>query len=329
VANNKLKRQMKKYILFFFSWLICCTAIAQTNKNLLDQIDEKVQQMGAMQGSNLANITQTITTPFNGKREHAMAIYCWIGRQIKWNVKSTKSADTKNSLPENVIALRTATPLGFANLYQEMCSQSDIRCLVVDGYVKYQIEQIGEMPEQVNASWNVVQLGSTPSEWFYVDVFNAAGKCDKKWTIFTPDFTKSYFFPEKEIFNGEHYPDNEAWLLSRGPAGLKDFVARPILGRASYENGLVGYFPDKGKFISKLGQPFRCSLRMTNLKADAPVTLLISEGNKPALETRVNLETMSNNDYYIDFRFKKEAEYRFTLQIDGKDLLTYLIEVVE
>ena len=320
---------MNKYILFFLAWFCYSGAIAQTNKNLLDQIDQKVLQIGPLQGANLATIAQTITAPFNGKREQAMAIYCWIGRQIKWNVKSTKSADTKNSLPENVIALRTATPLGYANLFQEMCSQSNIRCLVVDGYVKYQIEQIGEMPEQVNASWNVVQLGSTPSEWFYVDVFNAAGKCDLKWTTFTPDFTTIYFFPDKEIFNGEHYPDNGAWLLSRGPAGLKDFVARPILGRASYENGLIGYFPDKGKYLTKLGQPLRCSLRMTNLKTDAPVTLLVSEGNKPPLETRVNLETAGNNDYYIDFRFRKEAEYRFTIQIDGKNLLTYLIEVVE
>jgi hypothetical protein len=320
---------MNKYILFLFTWLCYSGTNAQVNKNLLNQVDEKVQQMGAMQGSNLASIVQTITSPFNGKREQAMAIYCWIGRQIQWNVKATKSADTKNNLPENVIALRSATPLGYANLFQEMCSQSNIRCLVVDGYVKYQIDQIGEMPEEANASWNVVQLGSTPSEWFYVDAFSAAGKCDSKWTTFTPDFTTCYFFPEKEIFNGEHYPDNGAWLLSRGPAGLKDFIARPITGRASYENGMIGYFPEKGKYLSKLGQPLRCSIRMMNLKEDAPVTVLVSEGNKPPIETRVNLETAGNNDYYINFRFKKEAEYRFTIQIDGKNLLTYLIEVVE
>jgi hypothetical protein len=257
-----------------------------------------------------------------------MAIYCWIGRNISWNIKATKSGDPKNTLPENVVSLRTSTPLGFANLFQEMCSQSNIRCLVADGYVKYSIEQIDEMPDQINASWNVVQLGNTPSEWFYVDAFRSAGSSDKKWMTYTPDFSSLYFFPDKEVFNLEHYPDNSAWLLSRGPSGLKDFISKPITGRASYEAGLTGFFPDKGKWKAKPNEKVRFSMRLQKLPESPLVEMRLSEGNKPAQTFRVNLEG-SATDFYIDYVFKKETEYQATILINGKDLITYLFEIEE
>jgi hypothetical protein len=311
------------FALFFLSGLM-----AQSNKDQLDAIDKDIIKIGSLPGANVATITETITAPYNSKRQKAMAIYCWIGRNISWNIKATKSGDPKNTLPENVVSLRTSTPLGFANLFQEMCSQSNIRCLVADGYVKYSIEQIDEMPDQINASWNVVQLGNTPSEWFYVDAFRSAGASDKKWMTYTPDFSTLYFFPDKEVFNLEHYPDNSAWLLSRGPSGLKDFISKPITGRASYETALTGFFPDKGKWKAKPNEKVRFSMRLQKLPESPLVEMRLSEGNKPAQTFRVNLEG-SATDFYIDYVFKKETEYQATILINGKDLITYLFEIEE
>lgn len=318
----------KSFLLALFTFLTPLFSQAQISKEQFDAVDSDIKKLGNLSGKNLATITETITAPYNSKRQKAIAIYCWIGRNITWNLKETKSADPKNTLPENVISLRNSTPLGFANLFQEMCSQSDIRCLVVDGYVKYNTEQLEEIPEQVNASWNVVQLGSTPSEWFYVDAFRSAGMTDKKWSIFSPDFTDIYFFPNKEIFNLEHYPDNPAWLLSRGPSGLKDFISKPITGRASYENGLTGYFPDKGKWKHKLNQKIRFSLKLQRIMENPIVELKIHEGSKPAQSIRMNLEG-EGNDYYIDHVFKKEAEFQVSILFNGKELMTYLVEIEE
>lgn len=319
----------RKYLTFFFLFLIFqFELMAQSNKDQLDAINKDIIKIGNLPGENVATITEIITRAYSSKRQKAMAIYCWIGRSISWNVKATKSSDPKNTLPENVVYLRNSTPLGFANLYQEMCSQSNIRCLVADGYVKYTIEQIDEIPEQVNASWNVVQLGNTPSEWFYVDAFRSAGSTDKKWTIFKPDFSDLYFFPDKEVFNLEHYPDNSAWLLSRGPSGVKDFISKPITGRASYENALTGFFPDKGKWIAKPNQKVRFSLRLQKLPESPMVEMRLSEGNKPAQTFRVSLEG-DGNDYFIDYSFKKETEYQVTILINGKELITYLLEIEE
>ncbi|MEY4702179.1 MAG: hypothetical protein RIR96_76 [Bacteroidota bacterium] len=318
----------KNIFLFALTLALQFSSMAQSNKEQLEAIDKDIFKLGKLSGMNVANITETVTSPYNSKRQKAMAIYCWIGRNISWNIKAIKSSDPKNTLPENVVALRTSNALGFANLYQEMCSQCNIRCLVVDGFVKYNTEQFDEIPEQVNASWNVVQLGNTPSEWYYVDAFKSAGFSDPKWTTFYPEFSDVYFFPNKEIFNLEHYPDNTAWLLSRGPSGLKDFIGKPITGRASYENGLAGFFPDKGKCKAKLNQKFRFSLRLQSLQESSRVELKISEGNKPAQTINANLEG-EGNDYFIDHIFKKEAEYKVTVLMNGKELITYLIEVEE
>ena len=70
-----------------------------------------------------------------------------------------------------------------------MCSQANIRCLSVDGYVKNFPEEINDIPDEINHSWNVVQLGLSPEEWYYVDAAKGSGYLDKKRSVFTKKFT--------------------------------------------------------------------------------------------------------------------------------------------
>ena len=113
-------------------------------------IDNFILELGPLEKENVATITDTLTSSFTDKDKKARAIYTWIAQYIDLDPKASRTNDDKNTKPENVIQFRKSSPLGFALLFQEMCSQADIRCLVVDGYVKYNTENINNLPDAVN-----------------------------------------------------------------------------------------------------------------------------------------------------------------------------------
>ena len=81
-----------------------------------------------------------------------------------------------------------------------MCSVVKIRCLTVDGYAKYNSEEMGEKPDAFNHTWAVVQLGQSPETWFYVDPTWGSGYTDDKMKTYTKAFNDDYFFARPSYF---------------------------------------------------------------------------------------------------------------------------------
>jgi len=228
--------------------------------------DARAKNLGDMKGSNVATITDSLTSLYNDNAMRARAIYTWMAMNIELDPRGTKSNDMKNIKPEKVIELRKATPLGYATLFQEMCSQAKVRCLIVNGYTKFSIDNIGDVPDEPNYCWNVIQLGTSPTEWQYVDVAKGAGSMDKKMTIFTKKYSDIFFFPEKNTFNLEHVPQNKAWFLGEGVADVKAFFQIPLIGVGAYINKVYKPEPHKGYMMAKINKsyPFTFFINSTN-----------------------------------------------------------------
>ena len=164
--------------------LLTLTAIFVSNHSCFAQeygeVDAKVAQLGRLDSLNVARIADTVSRSFPDRQQKARAIFYWIANNIEPDLRATKGNDNKKILPELVIVSRKATPLGYATLVQEMMSRVNIRCLTVDGYVKRNAGDIGNPPDEFNHAWNVVQLGQSADEWYYVDAFMAAGSIDSK-----------------------------------------------------------------------------------------------------------------------------------------------------
>ncbi len=143
------------------------------SQNNYSSTDEFVQKQGSMDSLNLAQIAQRITAVSSDKEQQARAIFYWIANNIALDPKAIKGNDQRKSLPEDVTKLRKGTALGFAKLYQEMASIANIRCLVVDGYIRNGIEDLNSPPDEINHSWNVVQLGQSPDSWYVLDAAKA------------------------------------------------------------------------------------------------------------------------------------------------------------
>ena len=317
---------MKKIILFLLIIIGGNNLKAQQAEAPLAANDEFVKNLGSLETLNVATIADTLTRKFYDKKDKTRAIFFWIANNISQDPKAMRANETKKTDPVSVIQFRKTTPLGYANLFQEMCSMANIRCLVVDGYVKKSAEEINNKSDEVNHSWNVVQLGESPDKWFYVDAAKASGFLDGKMTVFTKKFTSEYFFADKKLFNLDHYPDNSAWQLGGDQKSLKEFYALPVIGNTAYANGLQKPMPLTGHIKTKNTTAVNFSFDYNPSKAISNISLIIGDGLKQSKPEPMNFSDNGGSVRFA-YTFKKADTYPVKIMVDGEILLEYFVEV--
>ena len=312
-----------------FSVIVLALSIASfAQQSKYKNIDDAVEKLGALNNFNVAVIADTITEKFTDNEEKARAIFYWIANNIQIDPKGTRQNDDKNILPEKVIALRKATPLGFSLLVQEMCSAANIRCLSVDGYVKNYAAEINEPSDEKNYSWNVVQLGQSPETWYYVDAARASGYLDKKSTAFTKQFTSEYFFADRKLFNLAYFPDNGAWQLGGGVKNVKDFYALPVFNNFSFALGLGKPTPMTGYIKTSLKKPVVFTFPVNSAIDIKNISLIIGDEKKQPKPEAMNFDN-SGGTVSFTYQFKKEDTFPLRIVADGRDILQYMVEVTE
>lgn len=319
---------MKKCLYYFFALALSVSTALGQNSAPYKVVDEYVARLGPLDSQNVANITVALTKSFSDNELQARAIFYWIANNVSLDSKAIKINDERKSLPEDVVKWRKGTSLGIAKLFQEMSSLANIRCLVVDGYVKKTIDDLNNPADEINHSWNVVQLGLSPEKWFFVDAAKATGTLDKKMSAFKKEFTSEYFFADRGLFNLDHFPDNDAWQIGGGPKSLKDFYALPIIFNAAYFYGIKKPTPNSGYIKTKLSAkttfklPYNFSSPITN------VSLLIGEGVKQQKPEPMNFSVAANTILF-NYQFKKEDTFPVKVVVDGKAIMEYMVEVSE
>ena len=307
---------------FFAAYFTCAAQVSSKYRS----VDETVAKFGALISFNIATIADTITAPFPGHEEKARAIFYWIANNIAIDPKATKQGDSKNILPEQVIELRKATALGYSMLVQEMCSDVNIRCISVDGYKKFNSENINQPLDEINHSWNVIQLGQSPETWYFADACSASGFLDKKMTLFTKRFTSEYFFADKKLFNLAFYPDNSAWQLGGGPKNIKEFYTLPVIGDAAFALGLSKPAPALGYIKANLKTAVSFSFRLS--EPVKSISLIVGDEKKQPKPEEMNF-TNAGGVISFTYKFKKEDTAPIKILADGKEVLEYLAEVNE
>lgn len=319
---------MKKYFFLLIILITSSTSNIHAQSKNFTTTDEFVKQLGSLDNLNVATIADTITHKFSEKYDKARAIFYWIANNIALDPKAIKSNDNKKKDPVDVVRLRKATPIGFALLVQEMCSMANIRCLTVDGYVKSKAEEINNKPDEINHSWNVVQLGQSPEQWYYIDAAKASGFTDIKMTVFTGQFTSEYFFADKSLFNLDHFPDNDAWQLGPGPKNLKEFYALPVISNAAYTYGLQKPLPMNGYIKTKIKTTTIFSFIYNNTIPIKNIFLVMGEEKKLFKPEPMNFKD-NNGVISFSFQFKRADTYPVRIVADDKELLQYFVEVEE
>ena len=307
--------------------LFCSMAIhgfAQTKGKDFKAVDEFVKKTGSLDSLTMGTISEIVTKPFADKTEKVRAIFDWIAYNISYDCKSGRTGNTQKNSTDEVLLYRKAVGIGYATLFQDMCSSANIRCLTVDGYVKKNKEEINDPKTDINHSWAVVQLGQSPEDWFYVDPTWGSGYTDADIKNFTKAYNDAYFFADKHLFNLQHYPDNEAWKLGEAPKNRKDFYALPLIKAAVYEFDLKKFSPANGNIKVKTGKPQSFSFNLDGKTAIDKVSLLIGDNKKQKMK-EVQF-SIANGAVSFVHTFE-EGDYPVTILLNGKELLTYQIEV--
>lgn len=314
---------MKKILLVILV-IISIRAAAQTGSRDFKAIDEYIKGLGAMEGMSTATINNVVINHFDDKVDKIRAIYTWIAMNITYDVKAARTNSTMKNKPADVLQYRRAVGAGFAALFQDMCSIAKIRCLTVDGFVKTSVEQIGEKGTDINHTWAVVQLGQSPDTWYYVDPAWGSGYADAEMKTFTRSFTGAYFFADKAAFNLQHYPDNEAWKLGPGPRSKKDFYGLPLVKVAALEFDMKRFTPDEGKLKAKVNKPVYFTYVLGGKDDITKVSLAIGERKKYKLK-EVDFAYAGGS---LSFSYKfEEGSYPVTVLVNGRELMTYSVEV--
>ena len=300
---------------------------AQSSSEYFRDIDDYVKSLGPLDTLNMGTISFIVTKKFPDPKDKVRAIFDWIAYNISFDLKAGRNNDNEKTSTDLVLKFRKATSVGYASLFQDMCSAVKIRCLTVDGYAKYNTEQIDEKPDGFNHSWAVVQLGQSPETWFYVDPTWGSGYTDDKMTKFTKAYNDDYFFAARDIFNYQHYPDNSAWQLGPGAKSVSSFFSLPLVKSAAYEFKLGKFSPASGIIKAKLNSPVSFNIKIDPETSIEIVSLVIGEEKKK--KTKTVDYTFSRGSLIFSYKFDVEDSYPVTVLVNNKPILAYMAEISE
>ena len=319
-----MKNPLTLFILFLFVFSNN-PVNAQTDGRDFTEVDTYVKSLGPLVGMSMGTINNVVSKKFVDKVDKARAIYYWIANNITYDVKSARNYNTQKNSPTEVLQSRKAVGIGFASLFQDMCSSADIRCLTVDGFVKNNTEQIDEKGTEINHSWAVVQLGVSPDTWYYVDPAWGSGYASSDMKEFFPAYTDAYFFADKSNFNLQHYPDNQAWKLGPAPKNKKDFFELPLVKVAALEYDMNSFSPKDVKLKAKAGKAVYFSYGLSGKEEITKVELGIGERKKYKVKEVEFVFTGGALSFF--YKFEDEDSYPVTVFVNGRELMTYYLDV--
>lgn len=203
-------------LFLFFSW----AAFSQS----FEKVDTYVRNLDkfSKKDLNTAVISTRVTAPFTTETEKVRAIFIWITDNIKYDIKTIETdagdRDPNDQKPAMVIKRGKAVCEGYANLFQELCTNVGIKSLLATGNTK---RLNGSIPWTGHA-WNLVRADG---KWHLVDATWGAGYINEK-EKYVEEFDENYFFTPSNVFIRDHLPDDPAFQMLGVPITDKEFRLR-------------------------------------------------------------------------------------------------------
>ena len=140
------------------------------------------------------------------------SFYVWIVDNIEYdNAAVEHGAERINHSNQDVLDRKKAVCQGYSNLFQEMCTYSNIRCEVIIGYSKTPRDAPPDL-SAANHTWNAVFLDE---KWYLLDATWGAGNGKAQH--------EDYFLTDPEMFIIDHLPNDPMWQLLKCPISVEVF----------------------------------------------------------------------------------------------------------
>jgi hypothetical protein len=118
--------------------------------------------------------------------------------------------------PKNALKVRKGNCSTIATLYKEMCDISNLKCEVVNGYIRdaTRMENISVFFRGTTHAWNIIELNNqkaiVDATWGLAKSINIESR-----KIIEGDRDDFFFDPSPELFSFTHYPKKKKWVLTK------------------------------------------------------------------------------------------------------------------
>ena len=178
-------------------------------------------------------------------------IFYWMARNIDYDTAPYVGKKHVEKSPESVFRTRKANSDGYANLFQRLCDEFELRCEKINGYSKsYVFELCNRSSVPVDHAWNAVQINE---QWYFIELTWSVGYLESS-QLFKREFN-SYFFltrPNELIYH--HFPAEERWQLLKQPIQMAQYMQMPKIWPSFFQNSLLLFSPANTLHVDLLPQ---------------------------------------------------------------------------
>ncbi|XP_078521937.1 kyphoscoliosis peptidase-like [Lissotriton helveticus] len=161
--------------------------------------------------------------------EKVRAIWIWICHHIEYDTVGYHSEAARSPDPKIILQMRKGVCIGYARLFERLCSAAGTRCVLLLGYVKEFGCRLGQSSSMgIYHAWNAVLLNGS---WHLLDSTWGSGRFDGKCTQFQFSYNEFYFLTHPAIFIEDHFPDKKEWQL-----------LSPTLSKRQYMNNICHHY---------------------------------------------------------------------------------------
>lgn len=191
--------------------------------------------------------TDKIKSDFKTDIEKVRATYYWISNNVRYDYKSANNqrnssmsfsseerlSQYQKNYAEKAMRRRLAVCEGYSQLLKFSLERLNIKCVVISGFAKTTIRDIGWISKDTNHAWNAVFLDN---KWQLIDATWSTGSRPDRPNEFS--FRDVYFLINPKQLIWSHRPENDKWQLLNNVINQSAFFYAPIIHAGYYNSGL-------------------------------------------------------------------------------------------
>jgi Transglutaminase-like superfamily len=355
---------IKKFALYILLLIVCDSSKAQNKFDAYDfqSVDSFIKTV--KYEKDIIKLSQDLTKPYTESIYKVRAIFRWVTENIAYDYKfinkgkeikkpdcesvvdcSQRIEEWKEKYIKTVLQKKKGVCSGYAELFKRLCDLSNIKCEVVEGYVKNKSYQVGNSLS-VNHAWNAVMIDSV---WYYLDATWAAGGCAEddetgKLTKYIKEYKNYYWLTPYPKLVRNHYPANGKWIEK--PAFVKQvFFNKPYYYSTGILENIDNEKPDSGVLQLKRGDTIHFSfnykktinqLQINSNNFRNPPLWYKDEKTKKiitdtlAIKRQVYIPFKKSGDTYtFDYIVNENSLYYIELLFDYNKAMRYRIKIIE
>lgn len=208
---------VKQGLLIFFLILFSSDLISQSLNKIYRSVDKIIDNIPDSVTKSTDLFNDYLKNTFKSDEEIVRAIYCWIGHHIEYKNDSSNCNQDQFSeikfLSNNVLLKRKTNCFGYSSLFYVLCKGSNIKSIVIDGYIHESI-----LLNSTSHSWVAAELNH---KWYLFDPTWASGYITD--SMFCKQFSNKFFMIKPQKFIRSHMPFDPIFQFLEHPLTEVDF----------------------------------------------------------------------------------------------------------